>query len=143
LVWRPEVPLWIAVTFQAPGQLEGLRRPGQRHPVDLPMASRAADALLDVDAVVEVDEVAQDVDPIPLQRLTALEALADRLQHRAPGPDLRVAVHAGLGRGHAGERGLLHRGVAVPTVDPVVADMMLVTEWHRLVDRYPLRRHVG
>src|SRR5438094_2370034 len=82
LVAWPDVPLRIPVTFQAPAHLEGLRLPGQRHPVDLPMASRAADALLDVDAVVEVDEVAQDVDPIPLQRLTALEALADRLQHR-------------------------------------------------------------
>src|SRR5256885_16655832 len=42
----------------------------------------------------------------------ALPIFAHRREHRGVVPDLRVAGHAGLGRRHPGEGGLLDRGVA-------------------------------
>ncbi len=72
------------------------------------------------------------MDSGPLNRFAAAKTLAHRFQHRTVRPDLRMAIHAGLGRRNARERALFHRGVAVTAIDAVVADMMLVTERHRL-----------
>src|SRR5262249_34457463 len=49
-------------------------------------------------------------------------------------PDLRMAVHARLGRGNAGEGRVLHGGVAVAAVDLEAADVVAVAERHRLLD---------
>ena len=46
-----------------------------------------------------------------------------------------MAGHAGLGRRHAGEGRRLDRGVAIAAVDADVADVVLVAERHRLLDR--------
>src|SRR5437867_631763 len=46
--------------------------------------------------------------------------------------------HARRERGKAGESRSLHRRVAIPAVDAVVADVMLMTEGHGLIDR---RKH--
>ena len=64
---RPDVALRIAVAVEAPFHLQRLLLPHQRHPVDPAVARRAADALVHVDAVVEVDEVGQIVDARPLR----------------------------------------------------------------------------
>ena len=47
-----------------------------------------------------------------------------------------MAIHAGLGRWNVGEAGLLHRGVAVPAVDSLVADVMRVAERDGLLSGY-------
>src|SRR5262249_54788364 len=60
---------------------------------------------------------------------------AHRLEKRAVGEDLRVAVHAGLGRRNAGEGGFLDRGMAVAAVDAVAGDVPLVAELNRLFAR--------
>src|SRR5256885_14418587 len=72
----PDVALGVAMTVEAPLHLQRLFLHHERHPIDLPMARRAADPLVHVNAVVEVDEVGQIVDARPLDRPAAAEALA-------------------------------------------------------------------
>src|SRR6185436_16126813 len=63
-----DVRLGTAVAFQAPahGQRRGLLDGGLL--IDAPVAGDAADALVHVDRVIEVDELGQLVDPVPLDR---------------------------------------------------------------------------
>jgi hypothetical protein len=46
-----------------------------------------------------------------------------------------VAIHARLGRRHAGKGRVLDGGVTVTTVDAIVGDVVLVAERHRLFHR--------
>src|SRR5262245_58710501 len=107
------------------------------------MASGAADPFFNVDAVVEVDEVGQIVHAGPFDGCSPARACSHRLEHRTVGPDLTMAVHAGLGGGKSGEGRLLHRGVAVAAVDADVANMMLMAEWHWLKPGDVNLRNVG
>ena len=66
---RPDKPLRLAMTLQAPFHIEGRRLPHQRHLLDLAMAGRAADAFLNMNAVVEIGEAGQVMHPIPFERL--------------------------------------------------------------------------
>ena len=102
--------------------------------VDAAVAGFTADALGDVDAVIEIHEVRQIVDADPVERLVVAEAGPHRLEVRAGVPDLRVAVDAGLGRRNARRRRHLNRRVAIAALDANAADMMLVAELHRLLD---------
>ena len=115
----------------------------QRHLVDRPVAGGAADALVHVNAVIEIHEVGQIVDARPLERLAGAEALPHRLQHRRVRPDLRVAVHARLGRRNAGKARVLHRRVAVAAIDAQSRHVVLVAERHRLHAAQRLLRRVG
>src|SRR4029078_5324181 len=65
------------------------------------------------------------------------------LEVRARDPDLRVAVHARLGRRDAGRRRLLDGRVAVPAIDPKAAGVVLVTELHGLLAHLVLVRGEG
>jgi len=64
------------MTVETPFHLQRLLLPHERHAINLAVAGRAADALVHVNAVVEVDEVRQIVDARPLNRFAAAEALA-------------------------------------------------------------------
>src|SRR5262249_37492062 len=86
----------------------------QRHLTDGPMAGVAAHAFIDVNAVIEKNEVRELVDARPLQRLPAAITGAHRLEHGCVRPDLRMAVHAGLGRWNTRETRLFDRGMTVP-----------------------------
>ena len=132
---RPDEFFRGAMALQAPLHVERLGAPGERHLVELAVAGRTADAVPDMDAVVEVDEIGQVVDPIPSQRLVRRQALADRPEQGCFGPDLRVTGHANLRAGDAGKGGFLDRAVAVTAIDPIVADVMFVAERHRLLER--------
>ena len=85
-------------------------------------------AFLHVDAVVEIDEAGQIIDPVPAERLVGAVTFADRLQHGAADPNLPVAVHAGFRGRNAGERGVFHRGMAIAAIDAQNADVVLVAE---------------
>src|SRR5947209_12773964 len=122
-VARAHVALRVAVAVDAPFHLQRLLLPHERHAIDLSVAGRAADALVQMDAVVEVHEIGQVVHARPLDRLIRSKALAHRLEKRAGGKDLRVAVHARSGRWDPGEGRLLDRRVAVAAVDPVDGDV--------------------
>src|SRR5215212_3024394 len=143
LLLGAQVTLGLAVAGQAPLHLERGGLVDGRHRVHAPVAGGAAHALVDVDRVVEVDEVGQVVDSRPLDGLVVAVAGADDLQVRALVPDLRVAVHAGLGRRHPGRVRRLDRGVAVAAVDAVVADVVLVRELDGLLHLDELARVVG
>ena len=78
--------------------------PHQGHLIDLPMAGLAADALVDVDTMVEVDKVRQIVHPVPLYGHIIAEARPHWFEYRRFGPDLGMAGHAGFRRWDAGER---------------------------------------
>src|SRR5262249_40417863 len=138
---RTYVSFRIAVAIEAPLHLQRVLLPHQRHAVDLSVTRRAADSLIDVDAVVEIDEVGQVVHARPFDRSAGAEALSHRLEERAVREELRVAVHARLGRRNARERRLLDRRVAVAAVDAVARDVPLVAELDRLLARGARLRH--
>src|SRR5690242_13583362 len=97
------------------------------------MTGRAADAFVDMNAVVEIDIVGQVVDPRPFNRFARACALSDRLQVRAVRPNLRVAIHAGLRRWDSSRRGSLNRCMTVAAVNAVVSSVVLVAELHWLL----------
>src|SRR5579884_4219100 len=95
---RPDVALRVAMAVEAPGHHQRLTPRRERHLVHASVTGLAADPLVDVDAVIEVDEIGHEVDPRPLNRNVRRIAIADWRQHRAVLPDLRVAGHAGMDR---------------------------------------------
>src|SRR4051812_41668285 len=133
----------VAVAVEAPAHRERGGLAHQRHLVHAPVAGRAADAVRDVDAVVEIDVTRQVVDAPPAQGAVLGEACAHGGQHAGVGPDLGMARHAGLGRREAGEARLRDRGVAVAAFDSELPDMVLMAERHRLLARDVLLGHIG
>ena len=107
------------------------------------MAALAANAFVDVNAVVEINKIGQIVHSHPTQRLATSVALTHRLKHGRARPYLGVAVHAGLGGRNAGKAGLLDRGVAVTAVNAQTTDVMLVAERRSLHSRLILAGDVG
>src|SRR6516164_5544190 len=106
---RPHVLLRVAMAIETPFHLQGGLLPHQRHPVDRAVARRAADALVKVDAVIEVHEIWEVVDPRPQDGRAGPKAGANRFEKRAVREDLRVAIHAGLGRRNARKRRVFDR----------------------------------
>src|SRR6266487_2079916 len=96
------------------------------------MARHTADALVHVDAVVEINKAGQVMYPRPLNRPVGSKTLPDRFQHGAVGPDLGVALHARLCRRKTREGTLLDRGMTIATVDADAAHMVFMAEWHGL-----------
>jgi len=131
IAWA-EILTGIAMAAQAPLHLQRFRLVHQGHLVDRTVAGVAADALGHVNAVIEINEVGELVHAGPLQRFAGAVAGADGLKELGVGPDLRVAVHARLGRRNSGEAGGLDRGVTVAAVDAESGDVMLMAEWDRL-----------
>ena len=76
------------MAIQAPGHIQSLRAPGQRHFRHLAMARSAANALADVNAVIEIDELGQRVYARPRNRFVVAIAGMHRREHRGVGPDL-------------------------------------------------------
>src|SRR5688572_9397068 len=71
---RAHEALRVAVTVEAPLHLQRVLLQHQRHLIDPAMARFATHPLLHVDAVVEVNEIRQVVNPNPAQRLVVAEA---------------------------------------------------------------------
>ena len=92
------------MAIQTPFHPEGLRLPGQWHSIDPTVTGFAADAFVEMNAVIEVHEVRDLVNPRPFDRAVFAQARPNRLQRWAIGPDLLVTVHADLGRWHACNR---------------------------------------
>src|SRR5258708_35469952 len=107
------------------------------------MTGRAPDALCNMNAVVKICVFRQVVNTLPFHRLVIAEAGSDRFEIRAVGPYLAVTVHAGLRWRHARSRCRFDRLVAIPAVDAVVADMMLMAELDWLLPFQITSRQVG
>jgi hypothetical protein len=133
----------LAVAVQTPLHLQRVLRVHQRHLIHAAVTGRAADALVYVNGMVEVDEIGQVVHPRPGNRLAGHPAIAHRLQQLRVRPDLRVAVHAGpRGRNPRVTRHL-HRRVAVLALQPQPLHVVLVAERNGLVRTLALTRHPG
>jgi len=78
----------ITVAFNAPLHVKGVHFICQRHLVHSAMASGAPDALVHMNAVVEVDEIGQIVNARPLDGLPRPEAGTDRLEKFRIRPNL-------------------------------------------------------
>ena len=98
---RSQVGGGIAMAVEAEPHRQGPRLLAQRHVLHGAVAALAADALGDVDLVIEVDIVGKIGDAMPGDRGVVREAFAHRCQHGGVGPDLRMTGHAGVGRRHA------------------------------------------
>ena len=139
---RPDIFLRVAVTVQAPLHLERGMLRDERHTVHSPMTDLAAHALVDVDAVVEIDEIGEIVHSRPVDGLVGTETGAHRFQRGTGAPNLRVAVHAGLGGRDVGEAGGFDGRVAIPAIDTESADVVRVAERNRLLTRLVGARHI-
>ena len=96
------------------------------------MAGIASHSLIDMNAVVEIDEIRQIIHSSPHQRFASPKTLADWLQHRGLGPYLSVAIHAGLGCWHSCKPGVLYRSVTVTAINAQSPYMVLMAERRRL-----------
>ena len=134
LVSRADVLGGIAMAIEAPLHIQRFGFPHQGHLIYLTVARLAANALVDVDAVVEIGEVGQVVDAIPLDGYVVAETGAHGFEDGRFGPDLRVAGHAGFGRGNAGKSTFLDGGMAIAAVDAHAGDVVFVAEGNGLID---------
>lgn len=134
LVARADVLGGVTVAIEAPLHIQRFSFPHQGHLIDLTVARLAANTLVDVDAVVEIGEVGQVVDAIPLDGHVVAEAGAHGFEDGCFGPDLRVASHAGFSWGNAGKSTLLDGSMAVATVDAHAGDVVFVAEGNGLID---------
>src|ERR1043166_5449634 len=91
-----QIPLGIAVAFQAPGHEERLALCGQVHLFNRAVAIIAIDPAIYVDAMVEIYKFRKLIYSVPLERNTLPVAIPQGLQQRAVCPDLRMARHAGM-----------------------------------------------
>ena len=116
------------MAVEAPVHVESIDTPSERHLIDAAVTGGAANAFVDVDAMIEVNESRQIVHARPLNRSARAETLSYRLQRGAVGPDLRVAVHADLGGRNTGEGAIFDGCVAISAINAVVPDVVFVTE---------------
>jgi len=107
------------------------------------MTGRASDALGHMNAVIEINVVGQAVDANPRNRMVGAVALADWLQVPGAVEQHGVAVHAGFGWRNARGRREFHARMAIPAIDAIIPDVVLVTELNRLIARYVLIRQIG
>ena len=80
LIFGAENLLGISMAIQAPLHQQRIGLKHQRHLVDLPMARRAAHALIDMNAVIEIDKIGQAMNFDPLNRFITAIALANGLE---------------------------------------------------------------
>ncbi len=92
------------------------------------MARCAADALRDMNRVIEINVIRKIVNARPVNRDAALPTIANGRKIGRRREKLRVAIHARLDRGYSGGGRSFNGGVAIPAVDTVIADVMLVAE---------------
>ena len=130
------------MAVQAPmhQQRTGLKYQG--HLVDLTMAGRAANAFVDVNAVIEIDVVREPMHTNPLDGFIRPVTFAYGLQISGVIEENRMAVHTGLGRGNSGGGGGFDAGMTITAIDPIVAHMMFVAELDGLLPRDVLIRQI-
>src|SRR5262249_32317349 len=91
----------------------------------------------------KVDEIREIVNPGPLNRPSGAEAIPHWFQHRAFSPNLRVTIHADFCARDSRESPGFDRSVAVPAIDSIITDVMLMTELNRLRSSDVCLRSIG
>ena len=122
----------MAMAIQTPLHREGVNLHRERRLIDSAVARFAAHAFVDVQRVVEINEVGQVVNAVPLDGLARNVTRANGREFGRIAPNLRVARHTGVRVGHARRSRFLDRGVAVTAVNAVVPIVMLMRKLHRL-----------
>lgn len=140
LIVRAEVLFRIAMTVHAPIHRQSPGLEYQRHLIDLAVASRTPHALINVNAVIEINEIGQAMDLYPLYRFICTVAFAYWLEVSRVVEKHRMTIHAGLGGRDACHRGGFHAGVTIAAIDTVIANMMLMAELNGLFTHYVLAR---
>src|SRR6185369_7862399 len=123
---------WCAMTLQAPLHLQGCELIHQRHLVDRAVARIAADSLVHMNAVIEIDKVGELVDASPFKRFIGAETFANRFKQCSVRPNLRVAIDTCLGRRNSCEARCLNRSMTITTINSQAGHMVLMTEGHGL-----------
>src|ERR1700704_2192261 len=95
-----------------------------------------------MNAVIEVNEIGQVIDPVPDERFAAAETFTDRFEHGGASPNLRMTIHAGPSGRNAGKTGNLHRSVAIAAIDTESTNVVLMTEGRRLRPGHPGVGHI-
>ena len=139
----PNIFRRIAVTIEAPFHEQRAMLPHERHVLHGAVATRAANALVHVNRMIEIDVIGEAMHAVPFDRLAATKALADRTEQFGADPNLLVAVHARLSRGHAGVGRCLDGAVTIAAIDAETGDVMLMTEWNGLITDDADISHVG
>lgn len=139
----PDELLRIPVAVETPCHEEGFALIRHHLFLDRTVTVVAIDAAIDVNAVIEVDEIRNRVQLIPLERLAFGVAGSNRLKERTIRPNLRVARHASLGGRESCVGGLLNGGVTVSAVDSKLDGVMFVAERNGLLLDLPYFRIVG
>ena len=121
----------MAIQAPAHGQRRSLE--DKRHLIDRTVTGGAANTLVDVNAVIEIDEVGKAMDLDPLNRLIGAKTLANGFEITDIVEENGMAIHAGLGGRNARVSGTFHAGMTIAAVDAVVSDMMLVAELYGLI----------
>src|SRR5438105_1614110 len=134
------------MTVHAPAHRQRSRLIHLRHLVDATMTGLAADALGDVDCMIEVDEIRQLRHALPPDRLTSRDALAHHGEWRAGHPKGRMARDTLARRRQTSPRASIGTRVAIAAVDVQRSSMESMIEGHRLHDTHvfaarPRRAH--
>lgn len=130
---RPDIFFRIAMAGQTEKHFQSLRLIRERHFVDAAVARYAANPLVHVGAVVEIDEIRDFINPRPSKRLARSVALANELQKRAIGPNLGMASKASFRRRYPCERPLFYRRMAIPAIDSQLCRVVFVAKGDGLV----------
>jgi hypothetical protein len=142
LITRPDKLLRFPVASDTPLHLKRIDLPDRRHEIDPAVAGRATNTLFHVDAVIEIDKVGEVMNTRPLERLIVLPACTNRLEISARRKQLRVAIHARLGRRQACARCNLDRRMTVTAIETIITYVMFVGELDRLLSRHERTRHI-
>jgi len=142
LIARAENRFWIAVAVQAPMHQKRAGLKHQGHLIDLAVARGAANTFVDVNAVIEIDVVREAMHANPLDGFIGSVTFAHGFQVAGVVEQHGMAIHAGLGGGHAGSGGRFNAGMTVTAVDAVVAHVMLVAELNGLLAGNVLVRQI-
>lgn len=130
---RAHETLRRAMATEAPLHVQRVLTPRQSHLANRAVTGHAADTFFNVNAVIEINEVWEIIDANPRNRLIVPKTLAHRFEHLSGGMDLRVARHAGVRRGNAGEVALFDGGVAIAAVDAKLGNVMAMAEGNGLL----------
>lgn len=107
------------------------------HLIDAAVTRFAADALVDVNGMIEIDEIRKLRHASPWNRSPRGDAVPNRCHRRARHPERRVTADALLRRWQSSERAAVGPRVAVTTIDAERTRMQSMIEWNRLRDRAP------